>query len=79
MFCGGLRIIFLNPLYDATIGTSFTSGYTQFTNNFYTEWFISPEWKTVLRFSVTDKRNQADSTPPTTPYFNLMSIITISC
>jgi TonB-linked SusC/RagA family outer membrane protein len=54
-----------NPLYDATIGTSFTSGYTQFTNNFYTEWFISPEWKTVLRFSVTDKRNQADSFYPT--------------
>jgi TonB-linked SusC/RagA family outer membrane protein len=54
-----------NPLYDATIGTSFTSGYTQFTNNFYTEWFISPVWKTVLRFSVSDKRNQADSFFPT--------------
>lgn len=56
---------FPNPLYDATIGTSFTSEYTQFTNNFYTEWFISPEWKTVIRFSVSDRKNQADSFYPT--------------
>ncbi|MDI9603960.1 MAG: SusC/RagA family TonB-linked outer membrane protein [Bacteroidota bacterium] len=54
-----------NPLYDATIGTSLTSEYTHFTNNFYTEWFISPEWKTTIRFSVSDKKNQADSFYPT--------------
>ncbi len=54
-----------NPLYDATIGTSLTSEYTDFTNNFYTEWFISPEWKTTIRFSVSDKKNQADSFYPT--------------
>ena len=54
-----------NPLYDATIGTSFTSEYSQFTNNFYTEWFITPEWKTTLRFSVSDRKNQADSFFPT--------------
>lgn len=54
-----------NPLYDATIGTSLTSEYTQFTNNFYTEWYMTPEWKTTVRFSVSDRKNQADSFYPT--------------
>jgi TonB-linked SusC/RagA family outer membrane protein len=56
---------FPNPLYDATIGTRFTSEYTHFTNNFYTEWLISPEWKTTVRFSISNKKNQADSFFPT--------------
>lgn len=38
-----------NPLYDATIGTSFKSSYQQFTNNFYAEWTIIPDLKTTLR------------------------------
>ena len=41
-----------NPLYDATIGTSFTSSYLEFTNNFYTEWLFHPDWKATIRLGV---------------------------
>ncbi len=53
-----------NPLYDATIGTSITSSYTSFVNNFYTEWTITPDWKAVLRLGANQKRNDADSFYP---------------
>ncbi len=53
-----------NPLYDATIGTSFTSTYTSFTNNFYTEWTITPDWKATLRLGVSQQRNDADNFYP---------------
>lgn len=53
-----------NPLYDATIGTSITSSYTSFVNNFYAEWTITPDWKAVLRLGATQKRNDADSFYP---------------
>jgi len=50
-----------NPMYDATIGTSFTSSYLQFINNFYSEWRITPDWKATLRVGVSGKRNDSDS------------------
>ena len=53
-----------NPLYDTTIGTSFTSSYLSFINNFYTEWIITPDWKATLRIGVSQKRNVADSFYP---------------
>lgn len=53
-----------NPLYDATIGTSLKSTYTQITNNFYTEWAINPDWKATLRLGTIQKRNDADSFYP---------------
>lgn len=53
-----------NPLYDSTIGTSFTSSYLQFTNNFYAEWQINKDWKTTARFGVSEKRNDSDEFYP---------------
>lgn len=53
-----------NPLYDATIGTSLTSSYTSFTDNFYAEWRITPDWKATLRLGVSQKRNDADTFYP---------------
>nr|WP_320059556.1 SusC/RagA family TonB-linked outer membrane protein [uncultured Bacteroides sp.] len=55
-----------NPLYDATIGTSLTSTYLQFTNNFYAEWQMTPAWKTTFRFGASQKRNDADDFYPST-------------
>ncbi len=53
-----------NPLYDATIGTSITSSYTSFVNNFYTEWTITPDWKAVLRLGASQRRGDSDSFYP---------------
>lgn len=53
-----------NPLYDATIGTSFKSSYQQFTNNFYAEWTIIPDLKTILRIGAQQKRNDVDEYYP---------------
>lgn len=53
-----------NPLYDATIGTSFTSSYLEFTNNFYTEWLFHPDWKATIRLGVSQKRNNSDDFYP---------------
>lgn len=53
-----------NPLYNAVIGTSLKSTYTQVTNNFYTEWMMNHDWKTTLRIGMMRKRNDADSFYP---------------
>lgn len=53
-----------NPLYDATIGTSLKSSYSQITNNFYTEWSFLHDWRATLRIGVMHKRNDADSFYP---------------
>ena len=55
-----------NPMYDATIGTSITSSYLNFTNNFYAEWQIIPALKVTGRLGVSQQRNDADSFYPAT-------------
>ena len=46
-----------NPMYNSIIGTSFTSSYLQFTNNFYAEWQVDKNWKATARIGVYEKRN----------------------
>lgn len=53
-----------NPMYDAVIGTTSTTEYTQITNNFYTEWQMTPSLKSVLRFGVNRKLFEANKFLP---------------
>lgn len=53
-----------NPLYDATIGTSFTSSYLKFTNNFYVEWQIIEALKAVGRLGISQQRDNSDDFYP---------------
>lgn len=53
-----------NPMYDATIGTSFKSSYLQFTNNFYAEWLINKDIKATARVGVSQERSDADNFYP---------------
>ncbi|MBQ9223367.1 MAG: SusC/RagA family TonB-linked outer membrane protein [Prevotella sp.] len=53
-----------NPMYDAYIGTSLKSSYSEIVDNFYTEWTISPDWKAIIRLGAEHKRNDADSYYP---------------
>lgn len=55
-----------NPMYDAIIGTSLTSNYTEFTDNLYAEWQMTPEWKSVLRFGFTQNKSGGDDFYPAT-------------
>ena len=55
-----------NPLYDATIGTSLTSSYLKFTNNFYVEWQILESLKAVGRFGISQQRDNGDDFYPAT-------------
>ena len=43
-------------MYNSIIGTSFTSSYLQFTNNFYAEWQVDKNWKATARIGVSEKR-----------------------
>ena len=47
-------------MYNSIIGTSFTSSYLQFTNNFYAEWQVDKNWKATARIGVSEKRNDMD-------------------
>ena len=53
-----------NPMYNSIIGTSFTSSYLQFTNNFYAEWQVDKNWKATARIGVSEKRNDMDDFYP---------------
>lgn len=53
-----------NPLYNASIGTSFTSNYLRFTNNFYAEWYITPTWKATVRLGISQQKDKADDFYP---------------
>lgn len=55
-----------NPLYDAIIGTSLTSSYLKFTNNFYAEWTPLEGLKTIARVGISEQNNNADSFYPST-------------
>lgn len=49
-----------NPLYNATLNTKQTSGYLEFTNNFYTEYQILEGLKAVARIGITSQRSDGD-------------------
>lgn len=53
-----------NPMYNATIGTSLTSSYLKFTNNFYAEWRMHESLKATLRIGISQQRDDADSFYP---------------
>ena len=55
-----------NPMYDAVIGTSFTSNYLKFTNNFYAEWTPLEGLKATARVGLSQQNNNADSFYPST-------------
>jgi hypothetical protein len=55
-----------NPMYDSVIGTSFTSNYLKFTNNFYAEWTPMEGLKTTACVGVSQQNNNADSFYPST-------------
>ncbi len=58
------ELIVANPMYDATIGTSFGTTYLSFTNRFYIEWQINKELKATMRLGVGQKRNDSDQFYP---------------
>lgn len=49
-----------NPMYNATLNTKRTSGYLEFTNNFYTEYNILEGFKAVGRIGITTQRSDGD-------------------
>lgn len=51
---------FINPLYNTTIGTSFTSSYLEFTDNLYVEATLLNGLKLISRLGVVAKRNKSD-------------------
>jgi TonB-linked SusC/RagA family outer membrane protein len=53
-----------NPMYDATIGTSITSSYLDFLNNFYVEYRPTQFIKVAGRVGVSAKRSGADEFLP---------------
>ncbi len=55
-----------NPMYDAIIGTSLTSGYLKFTNNFYAEWTPLQGLKAMARVGLSQQNNDADQFYPST-------------
>jgi len=55
-----------NPMYDAVIGTSFTSNYLRFTNNFYVEWIPMEGLKATGRVGISQQNDNADNFYPST-------------
>ena len=53
-----------NPMYNATVGTTSTSGYLDFTDNFYAEYQLSDGIKVVGRFGIDTQRNQYEDFKP---------------
>ena len=49
-----------NPLYNATLNTKLTSGYLEFSDNFYTEYQILEGLKAVARIGITTQRSDGD-------------------
>ena len=49
-----------NPLYNATLNTKLTSGYLEFSDNFYVEYNIIEGLKAVARIGVTTQRSDGD-------------------
>ena len=54
----------VNPMWNATIGTSETSQYLDFTDNFYVEYSPFQSLKLVARFGIDTKKTQYDTFLP---------------
>lgn len=65
-------------MYNSIIGTSFTSSYLQFTNNFYAEWQVDKNWKATARIGVSEKRNDMDDFYPASHSILQMLMIYLS-
>lgn len=53
-----------NPLWNATVGTKYTSSYLDFSDNFYVEYQLLPSLKMVGRFGVDTQRTDSDDFKP---------------
>ena len=53
-----------NPMWNATIGTSKTSQYLDFTDNFYVEYYMAQSLKLVARFGIDTRKTQYDTFLP---------------
>jgi TonB-linked SusC/RagA family outer membrane protein len=51
---------FTNPLYNSTLNSLSESEYLNFVNNFYLEWFMTPELQTTARFGINTRTTSAD-------------------
>ena len=60
----GYSSMITNPMYNATVGTTSTSGYLDFTDNFYAEYQLSDGIKVVGRFGIDTQRNQYEDFKP---------------
>ena len=60
----GLSSDYSNPLYNSTLNTFDRTDYTNVTNDFYLEWFITDEWKVTGRFGIVNKKSGADLFKP---------------
>lgn len=49
-----------NPLYNSTLNTKLTSGYLEFSDNFYIEYGVLPNLKAIARVGVTTQRDEAE-------------------
>lgn len=56
--------IVTNPLWNASIGTKYTSGYLDFTDNFYAEYQAMKSLKIVGRFGIDTKRTESEEFKP---------------
>lgn len=54
----------VNPMWNATIGTKYTSGYLDFTDNFYVEYQMLKALKLVARFGIDTKRTESEEFRP---------------
>ena len=54
----------VNPMWNATIGTKYSSGYLDFTDNFYVEYQPFKFLKMVGRFSVDTQRTESENFKP---------------
>ena len=60
----GVSSDYANPLYNSTLNTFDRTDYTNITNDFYLEWFITDEWKLTGRFGIVNKKSGADLFKP---------------
>ena len=60
----GYSSMITNPMYNATVGTTSTSGYLDFTDNFYAEYQLMDGIKVVGRFGIDTQRSQAEDFRP---------------
>jgi len=69
LFGGSIQDIYIggvayNPMWNAQVGTSLTSGYLEFTDNFYAEYHLADFMKIVGRIGVDAKKTQFDEFYP---------------